>query len=787
MNKVFKSVWSEAVGAWVAASELCRGRGKGGGKVARAVMLAVGLGAAGAAFAGGNGTSYTGNGAATATNTTDNAIGSGASATSKTKDAIAIGDAAASTADGAISIGGSVSNAATNSILMGNAGVPAGTTGQVAVASIDAGSTASVFFAPTGGSVQTSANSFSFNPYAGIKTSASPDSVNISGTVSAAPSSVAIGSKSSVTNTHAAATAGVAIGLNASVQALNSVAIGANSVANRVNSFSVGGNGTTRVITQVSNGTKANDAANMSQIQNIVDGLGGTSEVAADGSITTPTYSVNGSDEFGVGQAISALDTRLQNAVMYDGVTSSITLAGTSGTQIHNLAAATTATDAVNFKQLTDAGLIVDSTGVVTNAFVAYTDKTESIVSLGGTGGTKIKNVAAGVDAQDAVNVKQLTDAGAVVDSSGNVTNAFVAYDGTTKDSVTLKGSNGTQIHKVAAGTAAQDAVNVKQLTDAGAIVDSSGAVTNAFVAYDGTTKDSVTLKGSNGTQIHNVAAGTTSQDAVNVKQLTDAGAIVDSTGAVTNAFVAYDGTTKDSVTLQGTNGTQIHNVAAGTVDMDAVNVKQLTDAGAIVDSTGAVTNVFVAYDGTTKDSVTLLGTNGTQIHNVAAGTVDKDAVNLKQLTDAGAIVDSTGAVTNAFVAYDGTTKDSVTLKGTAGTQIHNVAAGTDDKDAVNLKQLTDAGAIVDSTGAVTNAFVAYDGTTKDSVTLKGTAGTQIHNVAAGTDDKDAVNLKQLTDAGAIVDSTGAVTNAFVAYDGTTKDSVTLKGTAGTQIHNVAA
>jgi len=128
-----------------------------------------------------------------------------------------------------------------------------------------------------------------------------------------------------------------------------------------------------------------------------------------------------------------------------------------------------------------------------------------------------------------------------------------------------------------------------------------------------------------------------------------------------------------------------------------------LTDAGAVVDSTGSVTNAFVAYDGTTKDSVTLQGSNGTQIHKVAAGTAAQDAVNVKQLTDAGAIVDSTGAVTNAFVAYDGTTKDSVTLKGTDGTQIHNVAAGTDDKDAVNVKQLTDAGAIVDSTGAVTN------------------------------------------------------------------------------------
>ncbi|MGA7812288.1 ESPR domain-containing protein, partial [Caballeronia sp.] len=105
MNKVFKSVWSEALGAWVAASELCRGRGKGGGKAARAVALVVGLGVAGGAFAG-----VTLSDTATAVNPTDIAIGPNSLASSVTADAIAIGDTARSTANGAIAIGGGVQN-----------------------------------------------------------------------------------------------------------------------------------------------------------------------------------------------------------------------------------------------------------------------------------------------------------------------------------------------------------------------------------------------------------------------------------------------------------------------------------------------------------------------------------------------------------------------------------------------------------------------------------------------------------------------------------------------------
>ncbi|WP_442854824.1 hypothetical protein, partial [Burkholderia sp. Leaf177] len=65
------------------------------------------------------------------------------------------------------------------------------------------------------------------------------------------------------------------------------------------------------------------------------------------------------------------------------------------------------------------------------------------------------------------------------------------------------------------------------------------------------------------------------------------------------------------------------------------------------------------------------LGTAGTPVTltNVAAGVADADAVNMKQLTAAGLIVNSSGVAQNAFVAYDNnTSKDTITLKGTAGT-----------------------------------------------------------------------------------------------------------------------
>src|SRR6202000_359991 len=72
----------------------------------------------------------------------------------------------------------------------------------------------------------------------------------------------------------------------------------------------------------------------------------------------------------------------------------------------------------------------------------------------------------AGVADMDAVNVAQLKAAGLNTDDSGNVTNAFVAYDDATKGQVTLGGVTGTTISNVKAGVADMDAVNVSQLKD---------------------------------------------------------------------------------------------------------------------------------------------------------------------------------------------------------------------------------------------------------------------------------------------------------------------------------
>ncbi|ONZ60002.1 hypothetical protein A8F43_35035, partial [Burkholderia cenocepacia] len=305
----------------------------------------------------------------------------------------------------------------------------------------------------------------------------------------------------------------------------------------------------------------------------------------------------------GAGKLTSAAVTYDKNA---DGTINhdKATLAGTSGTTLSNVKAGVADMDAVNVSQLKGSGLIGDdgkSIAAVTYDRNADGTPNYGTVTLGnGNGPTQIKNVADAKDDHDALNLGQLKDTGLVgEDGAGKLTSLAVTYDGAAKDSVTLGGTGATApvaLHNVADGVlsaTSKDAVNGSQLfatnTRVGDLEDSlsKGGVIDPVtgeslaVVYDSNAKDTVTLKGTNGTTLSNVKAGAADMDAVNVSQLKGSGLIGDDGKSI--AAVTYDrnadGTPNyGTVTLGNGNGpTQVKNVATGVEDTDAVNVKQLT------------------------------------------------------------------------------------------------------------------------------------------------------------------------------------------------------------------
>ena len=304
---------------------------------------------------------------------------------------------------------------------------------------------------------------------------------------------------------------------------------------------------------------------------------------------------------------------------------------------------------------------------------------------------TQIKNVTAGVEDNDAVNVKQLNDVKAAsntkvegskninVDETVDAVTKAKTYTVALKDTVTL-GSGNT-------------AVNIdgtKGIVKAG---DGANAVTINGVTGN-INAGKVLVNGANGTvnNLTNISwdpANITSGQAATEDQLK----IVDKKITDNSADL-----TKKGLNFQADSGELIHKDLGQTLDVvGGISDKaKLSDGNIGVVSENGKLNVKLAKDLTGLNSVTTgqttinndgltinnkqfvtdngFNANNTQIKNVTAGVEDNDAVNVKQLNDVKAAsntkvegskninVDETVDAVTKAKTYTVALKDTVTL-----------------------------------------------------------------------------------------------------------------------------
>jgi len=215
--------------------------------------------------------------------------------------------------------------------------------------------------------------------------------------------------------------------------------------------------GTANKLIGLAAGTAGTDAVNVGQLTPVVTALGGGAAIAADGSVTAPTYTLKGTNYSNVGAALSALSdssgTKYFSALDADGSTAGATATGVGSIAIGGDAVATGST--------TDAGMAIGSharaagratalgPSATASAFdsvalgsLSVSDRTGTVSVGNATTQRQIVQVAKGTQATDAVNLSQLTP---VVSALGG--GAAVAGDGSvTGPTYVIKGTNYTTV-----------------------------------------------------------------------------------------------------------------------------------------------------------------------------------------------------------------------------------------------------------------------------------------------------------------------------------------------------
>ena len=533
----------------------------------------------------------------------------------------------------------------------------------------------------------------------------------------------------------------------------------------------------------VAAGTADTDAANIGQVKGIAGVIGGGTAVAADGSITAPTFNVGDTDVHTVAEALSNIDGRTKTNA------ESITTINTNVTNLQG--------DVTNLLDGT-AGLVqYDATananagGVTVAKDLPGTTVGFAGVNDGVTVNRRLTGVAAGTADTDAVNVGQLNarvanpyfaglggGAAAVAESDSSVA---LGIRSLARGLNTVSVGNADtglvrRITNVADGQDDNDAATIGQVNDL--VVGVTTTTTNALNEFNN--------------KISSMGAGTLAAvDDAYLKIDASAGSAEATVGADTsavaigsgaNATGAFSAAIGASAQATGTQAVAIGGDASATANGAlAMGRAQASAVSAVAlgDGTRATGNTAVAAGFNAHAT----GTNALAVGNTArAASVNAIAIGATATVDGAATgsmalgrgANVSAAASNSVALGAGSVADAANTisvgSATAQRRITNVAEGTQGTDAVNFSQLQRY--VQDNGGGTGNALaVSYTNTDRDSITLGNTdaeTGTKISNVAAGavsTTSSDAINGKQLFDTATSV-ATALGGGATVGADG---------------------
>ncbi|HCO9566500.1 TPA: YadA-like family protein [Escherichia coli] len=531
-----------------------------------------------------------------------------------------------------------------------------------------------------------------------------------------------------------------------------------------------GTDNTASIITNVADGaisSTSSDAINGSQLYDtskyIADTLGGNAEVNADGTITAPTYAIAGGSYSNVGDALEAIDTTLDDALLWDATANDGNGAFSAGrgvdktasviTNVADGAISSTSSDAINGSQL-----------YTTNKYIAD--------ALGGD---------AEVNADGSITAPSYTIANAEYNNVGDALDALddnaLLWDATANDGAGAynashdgKASIITNVADGNIGEGSTDAINGSQLFNTNMLIQQNSEIINQLA---GNTSE---------TYIEDNGAG------INYVRTNDNGLAFNDASAsgIGATAVGYNAVAsgESSVAIgQGSSSTVDTGIALGSSSVSSrVIVKGSRDTS--VSEEGVV----IGYDTTDGELLGALsiGDDGKyrQIINVADGSEAHDAVTVRQLQNA------IGAVATTPTKYfhaNSTEEDSLAVgedslamgaktivNGNAGIGIgygayvdanalNGIAIGSNAR-ANHANSIAMGNGSQTTRGAQTG-YTAYNMDAPQNSVGEFSVGSedgqrQITNVAAGSADTDAVNVGQLkvTDA-QVSQNTQSITN----------------------------
>lgn len=660
---------------------------------------------------------------------------------------------------------------------------------------------------------------------------------------------IAIGKNATVLGSQGIAIGGGSSGQNTTASGEQSIAIGANVVSSGASSIAIGGDDLDAASKTNYDGSISTGALNSGQVNTTFheyagrdlleswDAYGKHTESSGAASIAVGTKARSAGN---LATAIGIHSSASGMASSAFGVASAATGQGAlavgagansstqDGVALGSRSVANVASGALGFAP-------TSASAADQSAITATNSTNLGAVSIGSAkdGTRQIVNLAAGTKNSDAVNVAQLKGVSSVVDKGLDFTgdNSITTVNRKLGDKLTVKGGattalsdNNIGVEATGPGTLtvklAKDLTGLNSANIGGSVINTNGLrVGSSLVNQNGFTflstaspNDTVRLTDAG---LHNgnkqitgvLSGGTTTTNAANIGDVQTI-----ASGLKTEVVKGTNVTSVSKVTV---NGKDTYTVNADGASVSSADVNALTVTPGSKNTTTNITDYKVDLGADTKASLDsadrALQSVVTQIDGIAVKTITKtnntanflkgDNILLTPETGGGIkvataqdMVLNSVKMGNTTVSKDGMTIVAPTVARTVvlssaglnngGNKITNVLAGTQDTDAVNVKQLNLANTTIDKglsfggdSGAPVNRKLGETLTVKGGDTINADPATKNISVTANGKDTLTVRLAKdinLGNTGSLTTGNTQVNNAGITLYRGDNDQVAL-------------
>ncbi|MBW8051254.1 MAG: T9SS type A sorting domain-containing protein, partial [Cytophagales bacterium] len=382
---------------------------------------------------------------------------------------------------------------------------------------------------------------------------------------------------------------------------------------------------------------------------------------------------------------------------------------------------------------------------IIGGFFTSYNGTAINYIARLNADGTLDSTFTVGTGADWTVETTSIQSDGKII-----IGGSFTSYNGTARNRIARLNANGTLDSTFTVGTGANGAVRTTSIQSDGKII-----IGGNFTSYNGTARNKIARLNADGTLDGTFTVGTGADSRVYTTSIQSDGKII-----IGGQFTSYNGTARNRIARLNADGTLDSTFTVGTGASSWVYTTSIQSDGKII-----IGGQFTSYNGTVRNRIARLNTDGTLDSTFTVGTGASSIVRTTSIQSDGKII-----IGGNFTSYNGTARNHIARLNADGTLDGTFTVGTGASSDVYTTSIQSDGKIIMGGG-----FTSYNGTARNRIARINADGTLDGTFTVGTGANTSVLTTSIQSDGKII-----IGGWFTSYNGTARNRIARLNADGT-------